>query len=60
MFEKIIDGVRVQWQARTGRVFWMSDWTRCDELARRGYLRTIHRGPSTFGHVDYYVDDDVN
>lgn len=37
------------------RVFWMSDWTRCDELAERGYLNRKNYGPSTYGHVDFFI-----
>jgi hypothetical protein len=41
--EHTIDGVTIK--AEGGRVYWMSDWSRCYELAQRGYLiRTFHPG----------------
>jgi len=52
---KTIDGVEVHAEERDGRVLWLSDWTRCDELATAGHLRRVHRGAATFGHVDYYL-----
>lgn len=50
-----IDGVEIDADPATGNVFWMSDWSRCDELANRGLLRRKSYGPATYGHVDFFV-----
>ena len=40
-----------------GSVSWMSDWARCDELARGGFLVSTFHGPSTYGHVSFHIAD---
>lgn len=48
------DGVEVHFDSRSRRVFWMSDWLRCDELYWAGYLERKFY-PYLYGHTDYYV-----
>jgi hypothetical protein len=38
-------------------IHWCNDWANIDALVVEGYLRRIHRGPATYGHVDYYLSD---
>lgn len=51
----IIDGVEIEADRSTGNVSWMSDWTRCDELANAGLLTRKNYGPATYGHTDFFV-----
>jgi hypothetical protein len=32
-------------------VYWMSDWTKCTELAMLGYLQAEPAGTGTYGHI---------
>ena len=55
-YTETIQGVVVVSDPATGRVTWMSDWTKCDTLAQNGWLRRVHHGPATYGHCTYHVD----
>lgn len=50
-------GVDILADRPDGSVSWMSDWTRCSELVRAGFLRSVWRGVDTYGHIDYYIVD---
>lgn len=51
--EHLMDGVTVR--ADNGRVYWMDDWCRCDELVQLGYLKRTFHGPATYGACTYEV-----
>jgi hypothetical protein len=52
----ILDGVEVHTTGHESLpVMWMSDWTRCWDLAAAGLLRRENGGPGTYGHVSFYV-----
>lgn len=34
-------------------------WAHVSELVDAGWCESVHRGPSTYGHVDYYVSSSV-
>lgn len=40
---------------RNGRISWLSDWTRSDELVRGGYVYRVFYGPETYGHTDIHA-----
>lgn len=50
----IINGVEVTYNKDTKVVGWMSDWTKCWDLAREGYLDSNYY-PQLYGHVDFKV-----
>ena len=45
----------------TGHIGWfdpentIDPWSICEALVRQGWAERQFRGPSTYGHVDYYV-----
>lgn len=38
-----------------GKVYWMSDWSKCSEFEKRGIFRSHNHGPATYGHVSFYL-----
>ncbi len=42
-------------QVDAGKVWWMDQWERADELVALSLLRRENRGPATLGHCDYYL-----
>ena len=52
--EHMLDGVEVKTTPK-GKVFWMSDWNKCDKLVGSGHLCRVNLGGASYGHCDYYV-----
>ena len=53
--QKNINGVIVRYLPGTGRVFKMSDRSMADALVTAGHLTYKFYGPSTYGHIDYFI-----